>query len=1150
VARTDESNRTANKDQSSAAPRSEPPAGGDETSARAGLRGGGAKAPKFGDIERRAAELAARLGGAGLPTAAAATTTSAMPSAPRSKPALRPLPEWPAVDEPVPARAERPGKGTADAPRKPLHVAAVIHEEDRDMDQLERLQLPPELDMRRWQRDSERDIGSDGHREASGEAAADADAETGQRRAAGDDAAALDEAADEPREPEAAEATAEVAPALTEPDMALALQDISQFIARQLQAQGVTPAAVGEPAAASLTHDRSEPDAPLIEEAVADRKTQSNLREIERQIRALSAAMSEDTPADRDDDELGATWLRADDATPSPAEAFLQRSDVPRGHDAVSAVGGEDAAGEADIAPETALLSGLLVDDDAASGAVAAVEVETAEAVAEEIGDEDIDATWSSDDQPDEITSATLRMLADDAPEFDEPLASDAPAASTSAVAAAAAAGPRPNPEPDPLLAKRVDSLEAQILGLLDRVTDNERRLGETLLRESREETRKSLDEAIASSQVFSSLRQEMGRLVDTREDYESRTSDSLDALHDALKDLSERLSQIEQSGRAVASHAEDLSRPMGGIASSVLTSRFSDGSAGPRAVTVDPAVPSVIALPADDQLPVWLDDGSGAGSAGSHSYETQADVFQSPADAPAVQPATAAPPETARQAAPAARPAAAPSQERRRETVAASPASRAGSAHEAAADADEDDGSLPYLPAAPQKRTDKDGDYLKAVRASVAERSAQLVEEETAGQGRAHGRGPAAGSLIDAARRRDQEARREHDKVSVRGGTPRPEKEGGRFNMLFIATTLVLFVTSAMLLYGMGRADKSGGSTSQVNAVEDKSVRTPLVPTPADAVKPAPEAAGAETKPVEGADKRSELGTGGAGIGSVALAGGGTSHDVIVTSSLQERDRVKSAAEVLSASAVAIGSGTPAPHAAAAIAAPTEPAPGLPLEIAPVSVRTAALKDDARAQHEIARNYEKGAGVAADPVKAMYWYRRSAHLGYAPSIYRMALAYERGNGVAKSYDKALELYLAAADKGNINAMHNLGVLYSEGELGKPDYPEAVRWYAKAADYGVKDSQVNLAIIYQNGLGVKKDTEEAYKWFFIASQNGDAEAKQIVEDMQADLSIQQRIAIEGKARSWKASTVSVEANFLPVSIKTYGSVRVVQPSAE
>jgi localization factor PodJL len=179
-----------------------------------------------------------------------------------------------------------------------------------------------------------------------------------------------------------------------------------------------------------------------------------------------------------------------------------------------------------------------------------------------------------------------------------------------------------------------------------------------------------------------------------------------------------------------------------------------------------------------------------------------------------------------------------------------------------------------------------------------------------------------------------------------------------------------------------------------------------------------------------------------------------------------------------------------------------------------------------------------------------MYWYRRSAHLGYAPSIYRMALAHERGNGVAKSHDKALQLYLLAADKGNINAMHNLGVLYSEGQLGKPDYPQAVRWYGKAAEYGVKDSQVNLAIIHQNGLGVNKNLEEAYKWYFIAAQNGDSEAKAIVADMQADLSIQQRLAIEGKARDWKPSTVSVEANFLPVSVRTYGDVRVVMPSGE
>ena len=55
---------------------------------------------------------------------------------------------------------------------------------------------------------------------------------------------------------------------------------------------------------------------------------------------------------------------------------------------------------------------------------------------------------------------------------------------------------------------------------------------------------------------------------------------------------------------------------------------------------------------------------------------------------------------------------------------------------------------------------------------------------------------------------------------------------------------------------------------------------------------------------------------------------------------------------------------------------------------------------------------------------------------------------------------------------------------------------EAVRWFLKSAEQGNIDSQYQLGFCYFNGLGVSKDLNESFFWYSLASENGDAAAKE------------------------------------------------------
>jgi localization factor PodJL len=183
-------------------------------------------------------------------------------------------------------------------------------------------------------------------------------------------------------------------------------------------------------------------------------------------------------------------------------------------------------------------------------------------------------------------------------------------------------------------------------------------------------------------------------------------------------------------------------------------------------------------------------------------------------------------------------------------------------------------------------------------------------------------------------------------------------------------------------------------------------------------------------------------------------------------------------------------------------------PTERLPEAIGGPALRAAALKGDPSAAYEIGLRFAEGKGVAPNYDEAAKWYDRAARAGVVPAIFRLGTLYEKGLSVKKDVDIARRYYSQAAERGNAKAMHNLAVLDADGGGQGANYKNASQWFRKAAEHGVADSQFNLGILYARGIGVEQNLAESFKWFSLAAAQGDADALRKRDDIAKRLDAQ------------------------------------------
>jgi localization factor PodJL len=192
--------------------------------------------------------------------------------------------------------------------------------------------------------------------------------------------------------------------------------------------------------------------------------------------------------------------------------------------------------------------------------------------------------------------------------------------------------------------------------------------------------------------------------------------------------------------------------------------------------------------------------------------------------------------------------------------------------------------------------------------------------------------------------------------------------------------------------------------------------------------------------------------------------------------------------------------------------------------------LKDAARGGDLAAYMEIGIRYAEGRGAVRDPKTAALWFERAGDLGSAPAKYRLGAMYREGRGVDRNAKVALLHFQSAAEGGNARAMHNTAVLLAEGVNGAPEYAAAADWFKKAAELGVKDSQFNLAILYARGLGTGQDLAASYGWFSAAAATGDEDAAKKRDEVGARMSPDLLGQAKAAAAAWKPKTPDPAAN--------------------
>ncbi len=146
-------------------------------------------------------------------------------------------------------------------------------------------------------------------------------------------------------------------------------------------------------------------------------------------------------------------------------------------------------------------------------------------------------------------------------------------------------------------------------------------------------------------------------------------------------------------------------------------------------------------------------------------------------------------------------------------------------------------------------------------------------------------------------------------------------------------------------------------------------------------------------------------------------------------------------------------------------------------------------------------RAYEAG-----DFGTALLVFQRLAGAGDAVAQFRLARLYETGRGVDADPAEALRWYGLAAAQGHRTAQFVLGLKYQRGDGVETDMAEAARWYERSARQGYPGAQLNLGALHATGEGVPRDPVRALAWWILAANQGNTLAIRNRRELAARLS--------------------------------------------
>lgn len=190
---------------------------------------------------------------------------------------------------------------------------------------------------------------------------------------------------------------------------------------------------------------------------------------------------------------------------------------------------------------------------------------------------------------------------------------------------------------------------------------------------------------------------------------------------------------------------------------------------------------------------------------------------------------------------------------------------------------------------------------------------------------------------------------------------------------------------------------------------------------------------------------------------------------------------------------------------------------------------RLAAGQGLAAAQFTYGVACDKGDGVGASEVEAVWWWRKAAFQGYPQACLNLGIAHCKGKGVRQDRAEGAKWIRKAANRGLAEAQYDLGVLFEQGkvpppapasrpasakpldpnyapgfapkpktQLSAPNFDRAVEMYRSAAAQGHVKAAFRLAECLRRGDPSNRargvDMAAAGKWYAVAAEAGHAPA--------------------------------------------------------
>lgn len=168
------------------------------------------------------------------------------------------------------------------------------------------------------------------------------------------------------------------------------------------------------------------------------------------------------------------------------------------------------------------------------------------------------------------------------------------------------------------------------------------------------------------------------------------------------------------------------------------------------------------------------------------------------------------------------------------------------------------------------------------------------------------------------------------------------------------------------------------------------------------------------------------------------------------------------------------------------------------------------------------------------NPVEAVKFFTRAADAGAPDAQFELAKIYEQGLGVPADPAKALSLYQSSAAQGFADAINDLGFIYFQGGLGlQPDQPKGIDLFRQAADLRHPEAMFNYAGMIDNGAIPGKGPADAAKYLYQALRAGSQDVLKQLTTNSDSFTVKTRAELQKLLKEHQFYTGKTDGKFGP-----------------